>query len=180
MKIKQVESLLKAKKSIIVFDANGCQWVGDGGAFYPLYNMPKLTQENFFAMFDIPVENRDKFYFSESDCPTRINFSDTDDTEEVLERSSFELCMNGARVEPLLTNHGIAFINTKYLKPFKGLKAGYELYERSIGENVYIAVKSGFMLLGIIAPMSNLVNEQFVESLGMVYKLSERALKEME
>ena len=40
MKIKQVESILKCTKYITLYDAGKCQWVSDGVASYPLYNMP--------------------------------------------------------------------------------------------------------------------------------------------
>ena len=45
MKIKQIESILKAEKTIIVAETAACQWLGNSSAFYPIYNLPKLTKE---------------------------------------------------------------------------------------------------------------------------------------
>lgn len=82
----------------------------------------------------------------------------------------------GRTLEPLKTSQGIAFINTRYLKPFSDIDAGYELYERTTAQGKpYIAVKSGFMLLGIISPY-DLVNEIFINNLDEILKLSRIAL----
>ncbi len=176
MKLKQIESILKAEKTIIVSENAFCQWLGNGAAFYPVYNLPKLTQENIFTMFDIPEDKRDKFYFEQRALPEFINFEDGDETEEMLERSDISFYANGRALEPLKTSQGIAFINTRYLKPFSDSAAGYELYERTdkLGKP-YIVAKSGFTLLGVFAPY-DLVNESFINSLETILKLSRIAL----
>lgn len=59
---------------------------------------------------------------------------------------------------------------------FTAIDAGYELYERTTAQGKpYIAVKSGFMLLGIISPY-DLVNETFINNLDEILKLSRIAL----
>lgn len=172
MKLKQIEAILKAEKIIIVSETSDCQWLGNGAAFYPVYNLPKLTQNNIFTMFDIAEDKRDKFYFEERELPSFINFEDNDDTEQILDRAAICFCANGRTLEPLKTSQGIAFINTRYLKPFADSQAGFELYERTdtLGKP-YIAVKSGFMLLGVIAPY-DLVNKDFVETLETILRFS--------
>lgn len=165
MKIKQIEAILKAEKTIIVSETPSCQWLGNGSAFYPVYNLPKLTRENIFTMFDIPEDKRDKFYFEERELPSFINFEDDDDTERMIDRGTMALCAHGRTLEPLDTSQGVTFINTRYLKPFADVDAGYELYERvdKLGRP-YIAVKTGFVLLGVISPY-DLVNEEFIKTL---------------
>lgn len=176
MKLKQIEAILKAEKTIIVSETSACQWLGNGSAFYPVYNLPKLTKDNIFTMFDITEEKRDKFYFEERPLPPHINFEDGDDSEQLLERGAIAFYAQGRTLEPLKTSQGIAFINTRYLKPFSDIDAGYELYERTTAqEKPYIAVKSGFMLLGIISPY-DLVNETFINNLDEILKLSRIAL----
>lgn len=88
MKLKQIEAILKAEKTIIVSETSACQWLGNGAAFYPVYNLPKLTKDNIFTMFDITEEKRDKFYFEERPLPPHINFEDGDDGEQLLERGA--------------------------------------------------------------------------------------------
>lgn len=119
---------------------------------------------------------RDKFYFEERPLPPHINFEDGDDGEQLLERGAIAFYAQGRTLEPLKTSQGIAFINTRYLKPFSDIDAGYELYERTTAQGKpYIAVKSGFMLLGIISPY-DLVNETFINNLDEILKLSRIAL----
>lgn len=176
MKIKQIESILKAEKTIIVVETSACQWLGNGAAFYPVHNLPKLTKENIFTIFDIPEEKRDKFYFEERELPNWLNFEDTDKSEQMLDRGSIGINAKGRALEPLKTSLGITFINERYLKPFADADGGYELYERidAFGR-VYIAVKSGFLLLGIISPY-DLINEEFVNTLKSLLDLSRVAL----
>lgn len=172
MKIKQIESILKQEKTIIVAETPSCQWLSNGAAFYPVYNLPKLTKENIFTLFDVAEDKREKFYFEERALPTFLNFEDGDSTEQMIERGTMSIIAQGRVLEPLKTSQGIAFINSRYLKPFADADNGYELYER-IDEfgRVYIAVKSGFMLLGIIAPY-DLVSDSFITTLETWLELS--------
>ena len=75
----------------------------------------------------------------------------------------------------LETSRGLVCINSQFLKPFQGLKEGYELYERfSEKQGIYIAVKSGFSLVGIILPLK-IIDDKFVEELERVFELAECA-----
>lgn len=177
MKIKQIESILKGKKTIIILNTPSCQWLGDGSAFYPVYNLPKLTQENIFTIFDIPEDKRDKFFFDEQDAPAHINFDDDDINEQMLDRSRFvDIFAGGRTLEALATSDGISFIEKRYLKPFADIEDGCELYER-IDKNgePYIAAKNGFIIIGIIKPY-DLINEKFIQILESMLGLSRAAL----
>ena len=162
MKLKQIESILKQEKTIIVAETPYCQWLGNGSAFYPVHGLPKLTKENIFTLFDVAEDKREKFYFEERPLPAFLNFEDSDSTEVMLERGAIAFFAEGRALEPLKTSQGIAFINSRYLKPFSDEVNGYELYERT-DENgrIYIAVKAGFILLGVIAPY-DLVSDKFM------------------
>lgn len=172
MKLKQIESILKQEKTIIVAETPYCQWLGNGSAFYPVHGLPKLTKENIFTLFDIAEDKREKFYFEERPLPTYLNFEDSDSTEVMLERGTIAFFAEGRALEPLKTSQGIAFINSRYLKPFSDEVNGYELYERTDKNGrIYIAVKAGFILLGVIAPY-DLVSDKFIQTLESVLELS--------
>ena len=66
---------------------------------------------------------------------------------------------------------GIVFLDTNLLKPFADEKS-VELYERRTksGE-IYIAVKTGLLLLGVILPV-RVINETFIEMLSDLTNLS--------
>lgn len=176
MKLKQIEAILKSEKTIIVSETSSCQWLGNGEVFYPVYNLPKLTKENIFTMFDISEDKQEKFYFEERKLPQGINFEDCETNEQILDRGALSIRIQGRTLEPLKISQGIAFINTRYLKPFSDSTMGYELYERtdSFGRP-YIVVKSGFVLLGVLFPY-DLVNEEFLETLKTLLSLSQITL----
>ena len=172
MKIKQIESILKQDKAIIVAETPSCQWLGNGDALYPVYNLPKLTKENIFTLFDIAEDKREKFYFKELELPIPLNLEDNDDTEVLIERDTMSIIARGRVLEPLKTSQGMAFINQRYLKPFANEENGYELYERTNNHGrTYIAVKGGFMLLGIIGTY-DLVDDNFISTIKSWLELS--------
>ena len=77
MKIKAIEAIIKANKTIVIIKEDGCQWLGNGSALYPLYDFPKMNQQNIFAMFDIPEDKREKYAYRESTGETLSSrFSD--------------------------------------------------------------------------------------------------------
>lgn len=172
MKIKQVENILKGTKYITLYNDENCQWVSDGNAVYPLYNMPWLDQESLFTMLDVPSDSRNKYTFRCFKLSTvSLNFADVVPGEKVLDRNMMTLNVKGRTIEPLKTSNGIIFLDIKYLKPFAD-EQSVELYERGTENGVtYIAVKSGLMLLGIIMPFDPL-DDTFVEQLAELTNLS--------
>ena len=178
MKIKQIESILKNSKNITVLNSAEGQWLGNGAAYYPVYNLPTLTKEHIFAMFDIPEDKRAKFFFTEAPTPDHINFTDIDDCENAIKKLKIALDVNGYSVTLLETSQGLVCINRQLLKPFQGLREGYELYERfSRKQGIYIAVKSGFSLVGIIMPLS-IINGEFVQEIEHITRLAKFALSD--
>ncbi|MBQ3195960.1 MAG: hypothetical protein IJB65_05780 [Clostridia bacterium] len=180
MKIKQVESLLKAAKHIELFTERGCQWLGDGMAFYPVYNLPKLTREHIFTIFDVPEDKRNKFFFGEQDPPAHIDLKDFSDHERLVKRFRLSFVIGGRTVELIETDVGLVCLDGKYLKPFQGEPEGFELYERiSRKTGVYIAVKTGHSLAGVIMPL-RIIGKEFVQELEHIVNLARFALPDTE
>lgn len=92
--------------------------------------------------------------------------------ETLLEQYPIEVSVYGGIVVPLVTSLGMVFINKDYLKPFKDIKRGVDLYERinDAGE-LYIAVKDGFMLCSLILPL-DIINKEFSDSLCKLAELT--------
>ncbi len=162
MKIKTIEALCKARGTIYLADAEGVQWISDGVAVYPLYGMPQLDESNIFTMFDIPDEKRGKYMFDDSGRITRtVNLADNTDGERQVQQSDILLHSGGYILMPIKTSKGIVYINKKYLAPFADSENGVMLYERIAPDGtVYIAVKTGFFLSGVIFPV-NIMNKKF-------------------
>lgn len=154
MKLNAIGSILKARKTIHIREGAACQWLGDGIALYAMYNLPWLNLDNVFTLFDITEDNRGKFYLTEQELPEIYNFNDDDSTEELIgERSLFTIGFNGRNLIPLKTSRGVLYVDKKYLKPFADLPDGFELFARTTESGaVYIVVKSGLFILGIIMP----------------------------
>ena len=170
MKFKAVASLCKSSKHI-----EKCgQFIGDHLALYPFQNLPELNKSQIFTLFDIPESKQDKFVFKES-SPEELgmSFEDVEQYETPIQQETeLELGYLGHTMLPYNTSEGIRFIDARYLEPFKGHKGGYELYERqSEGGDIYIAVKSGMFLIGLIRPLS-ITNPEFVAALDRLARLS--------
>ena len=176
LKLKQIESILKNKKTIITTFAGGCQWLSDGSAFYPVSGLPKLDRDNIFTIFDVPVEKRAAFNFQEV-TPPAICFENTDAGEQLIGLSDAHIVFEGRTLAPQPTSQGLAFLDVKYLKPFFGVKEGFDIYERinAAGES-YFAVKAGFLLLGLIMPVKVSL-EKFIGITGAWHNMAALALE---
>ncbi len=175
MKISAIQQICKGAKRIELFSApsSPVQWISDGGAFYPLYNLPEMEEENVFTLFDIPEKKQDKIRFEHKrTLPEAIRFTDTADVENALDFGTISIYARGRVLRPLKTSIGIVYINEKHLKPFADAENGVQLYERyTPSGEVYLAVKEGFLLTGIILPY-DIVTKEFVDELKAIYELS--------
>lgn len=170
MKFNALVQLCKSSKQIVVYneDQSGAQWISDGRAIYPLYNFPKLTRENIFRIMDVPEDKQDKFFYREGSLPKDVfSFEDMDPTENALETGKVGIETRGILFIPLKTQNGISFINYKHLSPFSDADNGYQLFER-ISKNgiIYIAVKIGFMLAGIVIPYTEILTKELASELN--------------
>ena len=162
MKLKAVEAICKAKKNITVTGGPGEWWIGDAHSFYPVYELPELNENIVFTIFDVPEDERGKWSYR-WESVKGINLDDMDDTERLVQADMLTVHIDGRMLAAIQTREHISFLDTAYLKPFK--RGSYELYERvSNTGQVYFAVKSGFELIGVIAPYS-LVRKDIAEKL---------------
>lgn len=179
MKLSTIQQICKGAKRIELYSPqDGCQWIGDGGALYPLYNLPRMDGDSIFAMFDIPEGKRDKIHlWQHTTLPENACFTDFAEGEVLVGLGDLEVSLSGRVLVPLKTSHGAIYINRKYLLPFKDSENGVLLYERNTSSGtVYVAVKEGFLLTGIIFPY-NVVTPKFVEELETLCALSRVAME---
>ena len=177
MKFKKIETILKNKRTIVICEGPDCQWIGDGIAFYPCYKFPRLDEKNLPVILDISEDKLDKYTILVKGLPKSVSFMDSIENEIVLNRGEFEFVIDGMRLEPIKTSQGMVLISTKYLKPYSDEKEGLFLYERISSDGVpLIAVKKGFMLIGMIAPI-NIIDEKFISIMESIVTSSKIALK---
>jgi len=92
MKINSIQQICKGAKRIELYtvEDKNVQWISDGGAFYPLYNLPQLEQENVFTMFDIPEDKQNKIRFEHKfTLPQAMCFEDRANGETLLDLTKF-------------------------------------------------------------------------------------------
>lgn len=175
MKLKQIESILKRNKNVIMYDAGGVQWLSDGAALYPVFGMPKLSEENLLTMWDVPEDKRSKWHFHVASSIGQ-DIRDTVEGEYIAKRDMSPVCFKGEIVEPLEMEEGVIFISQRYLRPFDDIENGYELYIRhSSGGVPYVVVKEGYVLVGAVMPMM-VIDKAFVDELERLLELSKMAL----
>lgn len=177
MKIKTLAALCKKAGVFYLYDRItddgevAEQWLGNGGAVYPLHGLPYMQENNLFTLFDITDKQQDKIYFRHEHLPTTaINFEDVDPKESILDREKLTIGHAGRVLRPLQTRRGLVFIDTAALQPLADLADTLELYERETeAGGTYIAAKSGFMLVGVIMPY-NIIEKGFVEQVESLAK----------
>ena len=155
MVIKKIAAICKSRKTIDLFDddAAGIQWISDGCAIYPLYEMPEMDNETILAVLDVPEDKRGEYHVTHSALPTSYNFTDSDDTERMLDEMDVGIVFRDRKLLPARTSLGLWFFNPKYLEPLNDMD-GFEIYEReTMGGQVYLAVRTGWILRAIILPM---------------------------
>lgn len=182
MKIKKIIDLCKKRKRFFLFydKANNIQWLSDNRAIYPLFNTPMLNNDYICNMYDITDSQKDKIFFkSEKELPTHFNFNDTDETETQTKiNDAMSIIYSGKILLPVETERGLKFIENQYLLPFADINKNDLSLTLRITQNgqEYFAVKEGLLLYGLISP-DEVINDDFVNQLNHLYKLSELCLE---
>ncbi len=110
MKFKKIEKLIKNRKSIFIYTDGQNQWLGDGCSAYLVSDMPSLEPEELLKLFDISDDKILSFNCVKTSLPEKLNFSDTDTSENLVERETYHICINGGVYEPILTSEGYSSI----------------------------------------------------------------------
>jgi len=131
MKFNSIKSICKRSSTCVLFDdkhekENGeeeyvQQWIGDGNAMYPLYDMALLDENSICALFDLTEKQKEKFNFRQTDLPReKYCFEDTDARpENYVESSSISISYLDLMLIPLFTPFGLLFIQANYMNPLQ-------------------------------------------------------------
>lgn len=184
MKLKKIEKLCKSAGNVILCDEEAVvdeseddvtvapirQWMGDGGALYPLDGVPYLNEEAVYAIFDVNAKQAEKLRVSYYEqLPADLCFTDFCAGEELLEPVKLTMSLGGVALHLLRDSAGaLLVIKDEYRAPFDNWK-DCECYKRVTERGTaYVAVKSGCVLRGVIMQY-NCIDADFVEALGAVY-----------
>jgi hypothetical protein len=178
MKIKTLGAMCKRAGDFRLYDQRNdegsivVQWLGDGGAIYPLHGLPRLGEEHIAAFFELTEKQLEKISIRHhEDLPAHLNFEDYDASEIWLDDREMTLAYGKYIVKPLITRDGLELINNEYMTPLADVADHLMIHaRRTDGGQTYFAVKMGLMLVGLIMPL-NLIEDQFVESVeGLAVK----------
>lgn len=157
MKNKSIAAICKKAKRVMIL--NHCsrtgtvtQFIGDGVAYYPVYDLPLLDEESVLTIFDIPEKQRENWTTM---CvePAGLHLEDTDTGEYFLEELGVSFALNGVQVKPFRAKDGVIFVDSKYLAPFSDVRDIVQFFERSLDSGQpYVVAKAGFMMQAAIMP----------------------------
>ena len=181
MKIKKIVDICRREGVARIYeDANDTQWLSCGFACYPLYEVPELSEDEFFTIFDFSDKQRNETIFERAEFPAFLNTFDTTPGELLCEKLSPNIPFGSRLLIPFKTVSGIKFLDSEYLAPFAGETNKIEVYERASAKGEpYFAVKIGMCLRAIIMPF-NAVNKSFVDNIAEIYSLCKNALYDKE
>lgn len=178
MKIKKIIDICKKSGRCYIFSGENTQWLSDGAAFYPLYNVPIFDEETLCRTFDITEKQQQKIMFKqEYRLPSPYCFDDFLRSEVMCDLSPVIIGGGTNGIIACKTSQGVMFLDKKYLAPLEDTADGMlEIYERTTetGQTYFVA-KSGFMLLALIMPY-DAIDEMFVKQLKALCDQCEVAL----
>ena len=181
MKIKKIVDICRHEGVARIFkDSREVQWLSCGYACYPLYEIPKLGEDEFFTIFDFTPKQREETLFELTDHPGAISTADFYVGEELCERLTPNIPFGSRLLFPFSTLGGIKFLDSEYLSPLADEIKSLEVYERTPEKGeTYFAVKVGMSLRAIIMPF-NALNKPFVDNIEKIYSLCKRSLRNKE
>lgn len=142
------------------------QWLGDGGAFYPLLGAPVLDEAGLCTMFDITGKKRESTIVRCDEMSKRLNVDDLNPEDIRLTPEELSICYHNATIIPLRGTAGTLYIQEKYLEPLDDEKKLLELFSRTANGRTYVVVKAGMMVRGVIGPY--LVSQGLADKLDAI------------
>ncbi len=133
MKIKKLIDLCKKRGCFYLFEDERVQWLSDGVALYPLYNVPEFDEETLCRTFDITEKQQEKIVFRhEMRLPSQYCFDDFTDGEVMCAQSPVIINGGSHGLIACKTSQGVMFLDRKYLVPLEDTAEGMlEIFERT-------------------------------------------------
>lgn len=144
MLIKKIIAICKKRKKLVIWNGKGVQYISDGAAIYPLYDMPVFDERSICAAFDVAADKVDVSMVE--GVPAAFDFSDAAGGERQIDGSLMPI----GEYVPYSTSDGVRFLRREYLGPFCR-DVDISIFERrdTAGE-IYFAVKRGFCLVAVL------------------------------
>ena len=161
---QKIIDLCKKEKRMVLYSYGQMQWIGVGGAAYPLLKVPHLDANTVRAVYSLSDEMTVE---EKLGLPPQFSFANDDRLERPVFMEKIQLNPLADRLLALRTSEGVCFIKEKYLKPLEeGENGSADLYERTNESGLtYIVAKQGMMLEAVILPMRRVISAAWLEDL---------------
>lgn len=154
MKLKDIARLCLKTATIGISKARGTQWLGNGYASYPVFNLPKLDTDTAAAVLDIDEEKADILDVRYVELLPKFDLADYAE-EEALTGVVLRFLYNGKQLDAWQTEgKRIVLVDPAYTKPyFADAAEEPALYlRRTLTGTDYIVGKSGMFVTAVIMP----------------------------
>lgn len=152
MKINAVMNIIKKSAGIYCGMVDNVQWIAAGGAVYNINPLPKLNEEQIIVMMGVSAKKSAEYVISPLPETIMRLLDKSAHTEKEITRGMITICIGGNEYEPVIINNRVYFIDVRYYKPFDGVEWDITAWCDKVSDEVIIAVKAGFLVLGYIAP----------------------------
>lgn len=155
MKLKDIARLCLKTATIGISKACGTQWLGNGYASYPVFNLPGLDTDTAAAVLDIDEEKADMLDVRYVELLPKFDLAEACDEEEALTGVVLRFLYNGKQLDAWQTEgKRIVLVDPAYTKPYFADAAEEPgLYlRRTLTGTDYIVGKSGMFVTAVIIP----------------------------
>jgi hypothetical protein len=152
VKIQKIVDLCKRSGKMYMTETEDCQWIGNGYAIYPLYDLPELTAEELCTRYGITEEQQDKMILNDKRVSEYggIDFGPIKADEEPAEVVKLGLYYGGTRFIMLQSKGGISFVPGILLSPYK---EEIQFWRRVSSSGIeYFVLTAGMFVVGIVFP----------------------------
>ena len=179
MNYNTIAKFIKQRRSLIIWDTDAEQWIGDGVGFYPIFNMPKMSESEIITFLGLEKDyNNNKIVVSRTRAPQKISFGDCDPDENMLNVQGPAILYLGELCRTYYTEQGAIACYNKYINVVERDAADEEFvtpYLRLADGLPYIAMINGFELSGICLTATTISKKKFAkeyEDLAAALKLA--------
>lgn len=154
MKLKDIARLCAKTHSIGISEVSGTQWLGNGYAAYPVFNLPELDVDTVAPVLDFDEEKAETLDVRYVDLQSKFDLREDNDDEEVLTAVLLRFLHEGETLDAWQTESGrIVLVDPTYTKPYFADESSVPvLYLRRADRGDYIVGKRGMFVTAIIMP----------------------------
>ena len=162
MKIKKIAQLCKQEgwaELVNYTDRSGCvqQWITDGRALYPVDGLPHLRAENLPSLLELNDKQKDAMKLRAREAPVSISFADVCEGEKLAQMLPVRVYYGGDMLRPFCVDGKTYWLNEELFLPLLAEHPKAEFYYRHpAGCTEMFDVKAGFMLVGMVMPMTSM------------------------